>query len=99
MKLEYKLKEKLWLYEGKAAWHFITIPPKVTKNIDFYFRMNKGGWGSLPVTVKIGDTIWKTSIFPDSKSKCYLLPIKAIVRKQENLNNGDVVSFSITLNQ
>ena len=34
------------------------------------------------------------SIFPDSKSGTYILPLKAKVRKKENIYEGDTVTFS-----
>lgn len=61
----YDINEKVWLYPGKAAWHFVTIPKDISSDIDYYFAQNKRGWGSLPVSVTIGKTTWKTSIFPD----------------------------------
>jgi hypothetical protein len=57
------------------------------------------GWGSLPVEVTIGKTTWKTSIFPDSKSGTFILPIKAVVRKKEEVYEGDArtIVFSVAL--
>ena len=57
----------------------------------------KRGWGSLPVTVTIGKTSWKTSIFPDAKAGAYLLPLKADVRKKEKILASDTVSFSLEI--
>ena len=93
----YQLKAKTWLYPGKAAWHFLTIPTDITKEIDYYFSMAKKGWGSLPVQVTIGKTSWKTSIFPDKKTASYLLPLKADVRKKEAIKENDVVLVHITI--
>jgi hypothetical protein len=47
--------------------------------------------------VTIGQTVWKTSIFPDSKSGSYLLPLKAEVRKKEKIGVGDTLTFSIEI--
>lgn len=93
----YTLTEKLWLYPGKAGWFFITIPHVVTKEIDFYFSLQKKGWGSLPVKVTIGATEWKTSIFPDKKTGTYLLPVKKAVRVTEGLEENKVVDFELVL--
>ena len=49
------------------------------------FGKNRRGFGSIPVIVKLGKTEWKTSIFPDSKSGTFLLPLKAQVRKKEEV--------------
>jgi hypothetical protein len=93
MKKEYKLKEKVWLYPGRASWYFLTVPTSIAKDIDFFFSMYKRGWGSLPVKVTVGETQWRTSIFPDKKTESYLLPLKAEIRKKEQINKNDLISF------
>lgn len=97
MKKIYAMKTKVWLYPGMAGWHFVTIPKKTTKDIDYFFSTAKRGWGSLRVTVTVGTTSWKTSIFPDKKSDSYLLPLKAQVRKQESIKEGDSIKLSLEI--
>jgi hypothetical protein len=97
MTKEYTLKEKVWLYPGKAGWFFITIPTHITKDIDYFFSQEKKGWGSLRVTACSGETTWKTSIFPDNKTQTYLLPLKAEVRKKEQIKDNDTIQLSIEL--
>jgi len=91
----FKCKSEIWLWKGKAAWHFITIPLKLSKEIKA-FDIPRKGFGSVAVKVTIGNTTWQTSIFPEKKGT-YVLPIKAAVRKSENLKSGDKVSVKITL--
>jgi hypothetical protein len=55
------------------------------------------GWGSLRVRATIGKTTWKTSIFPDEKSKSYVLPVKAEVRKKENIKDGEPVVLTLEI--
>lgn len=93
----YTFKTKVWLYPGIAGWHFMTLPKKIAENIDFFFSTHKRGWGSLPVSVSIGETKWKTSIFPDKQSGSYLLPLKKEVRQKEAIKDGDVVSLSLEI--
>jgi hypothetical protein len=89
---------KIWLYSSeKSAWHFITLPIEVAGEINFIFGSYKRGWGSLPVKATIGTTTWTSSIFTDTKSNSFMLPIKAVVRKQENLKAGDLVEFTLEL--
>jgi hypothetical protein len=47
----------------------------------------------IPVHVRIGKTEWKTSLFP--KDGHYIVPIKASVRKAENLKEGDQVTVRL----
>jgi hypothetical protein len=93
----YDFEAKIWLYSGEAAWHFITLPVDIAHNIDFYFDQDKKGWGSLPVQVTVGNTTWTTSIFPDKQSGSYMLPLKAEVRKKEQLKVQDTVQFSLSV--
>ena len=79
----------LWLYGGKATWHFLTLPFDVTDQIDEVTKESTRGFGSVRVQVVIGATTWATSIFPDNKRKSFILPVKAGVRKTEGLADGD----------
>lgn len=95
----YNIRGKVWLYPGEnASWHFVTIPKKESSHITAQYKEFKKGWGSFPVSATIGKTEWKTSIFPDSKSGTYILPLKALVRKKEGIECGDTVIFSIAIN-
>ncbi|HYF05564.1 MAG TPA: DUF1905 domain-containing protein [Patescibacteria group bacterium] len=94
---QYKFKSKVWRYPGMAGWYFISLPQKESKQIKSTFSDLKRGWGSLRVKVTIGSITWKTSIFPDSKSGTYLLPIKAEVRKKENLTENTTVRCLIEI--
>jgi hypothetical protein len=93
----FKMKSEVWLYPGMAGWYFISVPKKQGEKIKERFKSKARGWGSLPVIVAIGKTKWKTSIFPDKKSGTYLLPLKAEVRKKEEIMKGDTVNFSIEI--
>lgn len=89
---------KIWLYTAaKAAWHFASVPKDITSEINQLFSELKRGWGSLKVKATIGNTSWNTSIFPDSKTKTYLLPLKAAVRKREKIAEGDLVKILLEI--
>jgi hypothetical protein len=45
--------------------------------------------------VRIGKTTWTTSLFP--KDGLYLVPIRASVRKAENLEEGDEVTVRLEI--
>jgi hypothetical protein len=96
-KSEYKIRSKIWLYPGMAGWHFLSVPKRQTAEIKKAYVGKTKGWGSLPVEATIGKTSWKSSIFPESKSGTYLLPLKAAVRKKEDIFADDMVTFSIKI--
>jgi hypothetical protein len=95
---KFKIKAKVWLYPGKAAWHFVTIPPKQAKEIKKLFGKYHRGWGSLPVSILVKPEItWETSIFWDKKNESYLLPIKAVIRKKAGIAAGNNVELELQI--
>lgn len=92
---KYVFRAQVWVYDGNGGWYFVSVPKKMTKEITEKFADYKRGWGSLKVTVSIGKTTWNTSIFPDNKTKSYLLPLKAAVRKQENIKEQQNVFVTL----
>ena len=99
---KYQCKGKVWLWNfEKGSWHFFTIDGENANQIYFAnsFKTlgNRRGFGSIKVNVTIGDSVFTTSIFPNSKDKTYVLPIKAKIRKAENINAGDEISLWIEL--
>lgn len=90
------MKAKVWLYPGLAAWYFVTLPEKESGDIKRAFEGMTAGFGSLPVNVTVGQTTWKTSIFPDRKG-AYMLPLKADVRKKEKIQTGSTILFTIQI--
>lgn len=89
----FELQAQLWRHPSADGWCFITVPEAVSADIRERFGMMSPGFGSLRVEVTIGDTTWRTSIFYDTKLRCYLLPVKAAVRKSARLAAGDQVAF------
>jgi Domain of unknown function (DUF1905). len=89
---EYAVRAELWLYPGAGGWHFVNLSIRQSEEIRVRFASEARGFGSLPVTVRIGETEWRTSIFPDRKSKSYLFAVKAAVRRKERIEAGDRVT-------
>ncbi len=96
-KTEYAITGNVWLYQGAGAWHFVTIPKIISDEIKVRYSDLIRGWGSLRVNVTVGKTRWATSIFFDKESSCYILPIKAAVRKVEGIVVDRNVSFILEL--
>lgn len=87
----------MWLHHGDAAWHFVTLPTDVADEIDEVMGPATRGFGSVRVRVRIGDTAWATSVFPDTKAASYVLPVKKPVRVAEGIGAGDVVEVHLDL--
>jgi len=87
----------LWRYTGEAAWYFVTLPHDVADDIDEITGEARRGFGSVRVEVTVGSTTWRTSVFPDTKSESFVLPVKKAVRSAEGVDDGSSVSVLLTL--
>ena len=97
-KQTYKVRSKVWLWPGDmSAWHFVNVDKKLSEELKEKYGQKKRGFGSIPVTVTIGKTSWKTSIFPEKRSGTYLLPLKAQVRRAEGIEAGDSITFALEI--
>lgn len=85
---------RVWEWEGKGSWHFATINKTDAERIRADYIWPRKGFGSIPVTVTIGVTTWKTSIFP-TKEKEFLLPLKRVVRESENIKIGNTIRIEL----
>ena len=84
---------KIWFWKGLAPFYFVTVPAKQCRDLKAISGFVTYGWGMIPVTVRIGKTEWKTSLFP--KDGRYIVPLKDSVRKAEHLEEGDKVAVRL----
>jgi hypothetical protein len=92
----FSIEGRVWLYSGEtASWHFVSLSKECSRVIRERFGSLSKGWGSLPVSVSLGETLWKTSMFPDRKAGVYMIPLKALVRSREGVAEGDTVTLTI----
>ncbi len=87
----------LWVYPGAAGWHFVSVPPEISADITDLTVGIRRGFGSVRVAVTVGGTSWRTSIFPDSKTGSFMLPVKKGVRAAEHLEAGDDVRAELEI--
>ena len=97
MAAKYKVKSKVVPYPGMAAWYFAYLDKKQAGIIRAKHAKAKKGFGSIRVTVTLGKTKWKTSIFPDKHSESYVLPLKSAVRRAEGVEAGDTIVFTLEM--
>lgn len=97
--VEHTFTAPLWQWDARRqdTWTFVTLPPDVTTLVEDAAdaRGPRAGFGSVRVEVRIGATTWRTSVFPDSGSGCFALPIKRAVRQANGLRTGDDVSVHL----
>ena len=96
-KQTYKVRSKVWLYPGMAGWHFVNVDKKQSAALKEKYGKRRRGFGSIPVSVTLGKTTWKSSIFPDKQSGTYLLPLKALVRRAEGIEESDAITFALEI--
>jgi len=87
----------LWRYPSADGWHFVSLPAEISTDIADITAGARHGFGSVRVAVTVGATSWRTSIFPDSKTGAYLLPVKKAVRVAEHLEAGDEVRAQLQI--
>ncbi|MBM3797136.1 MAG: DUF1905 domain-containing protein [Acidobacteria bacterium] len=98
MNAEYSFRARIWLYEGQGAWHFVTVPTKISAEIKAAANGRTKAWGSVSVTAMAPlGTRWKTSLFRDTKRNAYLLLVKAAVRAKEQWRVSDWAEITLLL--
>ena len=91
--LDLEFSGEIWQWRGPAPYYFVTVPQDASAAIRAISRVVSYGWGVIPVEVRIGGTIWETSLFP--KEGRYLVPLKDAVRTAERLAEGDTVTVRL----
>ena len=86
---------EIWFWRGPTPHHVVTVPEEEAAELAWASARVTYGWGMIPVAVRIGETRWTTSLFP--KDGGYIVPIKAMVQKAEDLDVGDTVSIRLTV--
>jgi hypothetical protein len=93
--MDLKFSGELWFWKGPAPWHFITVPDEDCCDLAATSAIVSYGWGMISVTAQIGETAWKTSLWP--KDGRYIVPVKAAVRRAEGLEVGDTVTVRLVV--
>lgn len=82
---------EIWYWRGPSPYHFVTVPEPHATEIRDVAREVTYGWGMIPVDVCVGGTKFQTSLWP--KNGGYIVPIKDVVRRAEEVDDGDVINL------
>ncbi len=82
-------------WKGPAPFFFVAVPEDLSREIKAIEKVVSYGWGCIPVTVRLGETEWQTSLMP--KDGVYLVPVRAVFRKAHGLEEGQDVSLRIVI--
>lgn len=89
-----------WAAGNGVGWFFLTVDKEAAESLSataLMRRLERGtakGFGALRVCARIGASQWQTSIFP-AKDGSWWLPVKAAIRRTEEIGEGDFVAFSL----
>ena len=100
-KVKYEFSARAYQHSSSiemCGWTFVSLPKELSAEIRGNFRCLEEGWGRMKVTAKLGNSEWQTAIWFDIKQDTYLLPLKAKIRKQENVSLGEDLQVTIWAN-
>lgn len=86
---------EIWYWRGPSPFHFVTVPEPQATEIRDVAREVTYGWGMIPVRVVAGETVFETSLWP--KDGGYIVPIKDVVRRAEEVDDGDVLDLRLSV--
>ena len=97
--MTFDFEAELWVWDARKheRWTFVSLPDDVSDEILERAGAFARGFGSLRVEVTVGGTTWRTSIFPDSGRKTYVLPVKKAVRTAEGLSAGSTARVRLVV--
>jgi len=92
---------QLWVWDARRAdtWTFVSLPVAASEELRDRTAGARRGFGSIRVRAAIstptGSHTWTTSIFPDGRRGCYVLPVKRAVRTAARLEPGDTAPVRV----
>ena len=88
--MELEFSGEVYSWRGPAPYHFVAVPEPERSELADVARLVSYGWGMIPVTGRIGDTEFTTSLWP--REGGYVVPVKDAVRRAEGIELDDVVT-------
>ncbi|HET6909323.1 MAG TPA: DUF1905 domain-containing protein [Mycobacteriales bacterium] len=86
---------ELFEWRGPAPFVWLSLPADVCDYVRDEAAEATYGWGAIPVSVQIGDTLWETSLLP--RDGGYVMPVKKNVRVKERIGAGDTVRVEMSV--
>jgi hypothetical protein len=82
-------------WRGPAPYFYLPLTDEAAEDVHDVRKMATYGWGVIPVTARIEEVEFETSLFP--KDGGYLLPLKDAVRRPAGITAGDELSVELTV--
>lgn len=80
-------------WRGPAPYVFAPVPTELTEEVRRIARELSYGWGVVPVRVRVGASLWTTSLFP--RDGGYLVPLRMKERRAEGVELGDSIELEL----
>ncbi|MEL4503446.1 DUF1905 domain-containing protein [Luteococcus sp. H138] len=93
--MEFEFDAEVFEWRGPAPFHFVRVPDDVADDIKLVVAQVTYGWGMVPVTGRIGDTGFTTSLWP--REGGYVVPLKDAVRRAEGIELDDRITVWLRL--
>ena len=87
----------------RGTYHLVVITDEAAEQIAMHARLHRlefgrqRGFGSVKVMARIGETEWKSSVFPQQKQSEWILLVSKKVMRAEDLAEGDPVTLLLKL--
>ena len=91
----FTVRANVFEWRGPAPYHFVAVTGEAAEEIRDVAASVTYGWGMIPVSCRVGDTTFTTSLWP--KDGTYYLPLKDAVRASENIRLGATITVHLTL--
>ena len=92
--MEFEFDGVLIEWRGPAPYYFVPFPEGEAETLATFAKALTYGWGCIPVSVRLGDTTFTTSLFP--RRGGYLVPVKDVVRRRVGVEVGATVRLIVT---
>ncbi len=97
-------KLQLTRWDGdRGTYHLVIFEGEAAESLSAHALMHKlefgraRGFGSIKLTACIGETEWRTSVFPQNKSAQWILLVSKKVMRAEDIAADDWVEVSLAL--
>lgn len=96
MSQTYQFTGCVWKDPTPSGWFFVKTDKKLSERIKRQLKLNVSKLGLVKATATVGQTTWKTTLFP-TKAGHYVFAIKLVVRQKEKIKDKDVLKFRLSL--
>ncbi|MEL4358775.1 MULTISPECIES: DUF1905 domain-containing protein [unclassified Luteococcus] len=93
--MEFEFSAEVFEWRGPAPFHFVRVPDDVAEDIRLVVAQVTYGWGMVPVSGRIGQTTFTTSLW--HREGGYVVPLKDAVRRAEGIELDDVITVWLRL--